>query len=193
MQASGAVVANDKHVALGGVARWTLYETRFFCSRPRAEVSPGGDVSRLDVGVGDHAGRDDPDRARAPPLEQRGVMRTNCIDCLDRTNVAQFTVGVHALGRMLATMGVFKSATLESGSQIVLVLMELYSTVGDLISLQYGGSEAHKKMGGTGPSASAGGGDDAARADFGAVAPKHQELLTSIRRYYSNALSLIHI
>ena len=59
-----------------------------------------------------------------------------------------------ALGRMLATMGVFKSATLESGSQVVLVLMELYSTVGDLISLQYGGSEAHKKMGGTGPSAS---------------------------------------
>ena len=175
--------------ALEDVARWTLYETRFFCSRPRAEVSPGGDVSRLDVGVGDHAGRDDPDRARAPPLEQRGVMRTNCIDCLDRTNVAQFTVGVHALGRMLATMGVFKSATLESGSQVVLVLMELYSTVGDLISLQYGGSEAHKKMGGTGPSASAGGGDDAARADFGAVAPKHQELLTSIRRYYSNAFT----
>jgi len=22
-------------------------------------------------------------------LEQRGVLRTNCIDCLDRTNVAQ--------------------------------------------------------------------------------------------------------
>ena len=26
-------------------------------------------------------------------LEQRGVLRTNCIDCLDRTNVGQFAVG----------------------------------------------------------------------------------------------------
>jgi len=25
---------------------------------------------------------------------QRGVIRTNCIDCLDRTNVGQFCVGV---------------------------------------------------------------------------------------------------
>ena len=44
-------------------------------------------------------------------------------------------------------MGTSTSATLESGSQVVLVLMELYSAVGDLISMQYGGSEAHKKMG----------------------------------------------
>lgn len=26
-------------------------------------------------------------------VEQRGVLRTNCIDCLDRTNVGQFAVG----------------------------------------------------------------------------------------------------
>jgi hypothetical protein len=29
---------------------------------------------------------------------QRGVMRCNCIDSLDRTNVAQFCVGKCALG-----------------------------------------------------------------------------------------------
>ena len=28
-------------------------------------------------------------------LEQRGVLRTNCIDCLDRTNVGQFAVGLY--------------------------------------------------------------------------------------------------
>jgi len=31
--------------------------------------------------------------AAAPFAEQRGVVRTNCIDCLDRTNVAQFCIG----------------------------------------------------------------------------------------------------
>lgn len=29
---------------------------------------------------------------------QTGVIRTNCVDCLDRTNTAQFAVGKCALG-----------------------------------------------------------------------------------------------
>jgi hypothetical protein len=138
-------------------------------------------------------------------MEQRGVLRTNCIDCLDRTNVAQFTVGVHALGRQLATMGVTNSATLESDSQIVLVLMDVYSIVGDQIALQYGGSEAHKKVkeqasevagnavaatGGKGGRAGAGGGIAGKRGvKPGSGGGKHKELLTSIRRYYSNAFT----
>ncbi|PWS21854.1 hypothetical protein DKP78_21415, partial [Enterococcus faecium] len=36
-----------------------------------------------------------------PLLLQKGVLRTNCIDCLDRTNVAQFAFGLAALGRQL--------------------------------------------------------------------------------------------
>ena len=31
-------------------------------------------------------------------LDQTGVVRTNCVDCLDRTNTAQFVVGKVALG-----------------------------------------------------------------------------------------------
>ena len=38
-------------------------------------------------------------------LEQRGVLRTNCIDCLDRTNVAQFTTGMRFLGVSLRAVG----------------------------------------------------------------------------------------
>lgn len=30
--------------------------------------------------------------------EQSGVIRTNCVDCLDRTNLAQFFIGRYALG-----------------------------------------------------------------------------------------------
>ena len=35
------------------------------------------------------------------PVFQRGVLRTNCIDCLDRTNVAQYAYGLAALGHQL--------------------------------------------------------------------------------------------
>ena len=32
---------------------------------------------------------------------QKGVIRINCVDCLDRTNTAQFAVGKHALGHQV--------------------------------------------------------------------------------------------
>lgn len=52
------------------------------------------------------------------PMEQQGVLRTNCIDCLDRTNVGQFSVGVHALAKQLYVMGVSSQESLDSGSQV---------------------------------------------------------------------------
>ena len=58
-----------------------------------------------------------------------------------------------------------------------MVLMDLYSMVGDQLALQYGGSEAHKKVGGGGNSSRP------------VTNSKHKELLTSIRRYYSNAFT----
>ncbi|KAF8025928.1 hypothetical protein BT93_F2685 [Corymbia citriodora subsp. variegata] len=38
---------------------------------------------------------------------QRGVLRTNCIDCLDRTNVAQYAYGLTALGHNFMLLEVF--------------------------------------------------------------------------------------
>lgn len=52
------------------------------------------------------------------PMEQRGVLRTNCIDCLDRTNVGQFSIGVHVLAKQLYVMGVSNQESLDSGSQV---------------------------------------------------------------------------
>lgn len=109
-------------------------------------------------------------------MEQMGVLRTNCIDCLDRTNVAQFSAGVEAIGQQLVVMGIRSSAKLDSASTIVRVLIDMYVDIGDVISMQYGGSEAHKKMTGD-------------RADSNMAIGKHKELLTSIRRYYSNAFT----
>lgn len=38
--------------------------------------------------------------------QQHGVLRTNCIDSLDRTNVAQFSFGMLALGQQLHALGI---------------------------------------------------------------------------------------
>lgn len=59
------------------------------------------------------------------PMEQQGVLRTNCIDCLDRTNVGQFSIGVHALAKQLYVMGVSNQTSLDSGSQARRVWLHL--------------------------------------------------------------------
>jgi len=68
------------------------------------------------------------------------------ISCLDRTNVAQFSAGVEAIGQQLVVMGIRSSAKLDPSSNIVRVLIDMYVDIGDSIALQYGGSEAHKKV-----------------------------------------------
>ena len=46
-----------------------------------------------------HDVRADPNNVDLPPhLDQTGVIRTNCVDCLDRTNNAQCMIGMVALG-----------------------------------------------------------------------------------------------
>lgn len=111
-------------------------------------------------------------------LLQSGVLRTNCIDCLDRTNGGQFAVGLHFLRVALYSLGLrgHYSQSLEIHKDpLLLTLMEMYGEMADKIALQYGGSEAHKKVlaGKTVPSNNS----------------KQNELLTSIKRYYSNAFT----
>lgn len=84
--------------ALDMIAEWSLQETSFFCTRP-IHFSKG--VTGL--GCCDVHGT----QIYCPGshLEQNGILRTNCIDCLDRTNVAQFTIGAYALSQALAATG----------------------------------------------------------------------------------------
>lgn len=67
--------------------------------------------------------------------------------------------------------------------------MDMYSIVGDLLSLQYGGSETHKKMGSTQQASTRKKQVATAQLNDLAAMTKHKELLTSIRRYYSNAFT----
>jgi len=73
------------------------------------------------------------------------IIVTDC-SCLDRTNVAQFSAGVEAIEQQLVVMGIRSSAKLDSTANIVRVLIDMYVDIGDSIALQYGGSEAHKKV-----------------------------------------------
>jgi hypothetical protein len=50
---------------------------------------------------------------------QNGVARTNCIDCLDRTNAAQFVIGKRALGYQLHALGVISDPKVEYDTDAV--------------------------------------------------------------------------
>jgi len=79
-------------------------------------------------------------------IEQRGVLRTNCIDCLDRTNGGQFAMAMKFLSVALRVLGLTNESSIDPSSNLLLSLIDMFGVMGDRISLQYGGSEAHKKM-----------------------------------------------
>lgn len=105
-------------------------------------------------------------RPNDKPLQlQVGALRTNCVDCLDRTNVAQYFVGnlilliwsfpvplfyyFYFLGRgvlshQLKSLGLLRHLPLSLESAISRVLSDLYDALGDQLSLQYGGNNLYK-------------------------------------------------
>ncbi|GMY25520.1 phosphoinositide phosphatase sac8 [Fagus crenata] len=77
--------------------------------------------------------------------EQKGVIRVNCIDCLDRTNVTQNFLAEKSLNVQLQRIGVLTS------SECISMLAEehgkfraLWAEQGDEISLEYAGTLALK-------------------------------------------------
>ena len=63
------------------------------------------------------------------------------MDCLDRTNAAQFVFGKRALGHQLYALGVLDNPNnLSFDSDAVNMLTEMYHDHGDTIALQYTGS-----------------------------------------------------
>ncbi|KAI0351616.1 hypothetical protein OH77DRAFT_1429434 [Trametes cingulata] len=77
---------------------------------------------------------------RSTMLVQNGICRTNCVDCLDRTNAAQFVFGKRALGHQLYALGVVDTPNLAFDSDAVNMLTEMYHDHGDSLALQYTGS-----------------------------------------------------
>eukprot|EP00249_Psilotum_nudum_P015656 c25451_g1_i1 orf=164-1942(+) len=77
--------------------------------------------------------------------EQRGVLRTNCIDCLDRTNVTQSLFGRKLLEIQLWRLGIFnRSETISQHFIFDEKFKILWADHGDNISIQYSGTGALK-------------------------------------------------
>ena len=131
-------------------------------------------------------------------LKQRGVVRSNCIDCLDRTNVAQWCIGMRMLACQLYVLGIdlcleqtsrvtylerqtTAGLVLTPKSKVAQIITQMWETLGDRIALQYGGSEAHKKVTGQPVLSEGKAGKKNKR--------KTAEVITSIRRYYSNSFT----
>lgn len=104
---------------------------------------------------------------------QNGVARTNCIDCLDRTNAAQFVIGKRALGRQLQALGVIAGNTVEYDSDCVEMFTHMFHGHGDTIAIQYGGSHLVNTM--------------ATYRKINQWQSSSRDMVESFKRYYHNS------
>jgi len=73
---------------------------------------------------------------------QTGIVRTNCMDCLDRTNVVQSAFGLHILDLQLSSLGY--ATTFSSSTTPTPWFNNLWADNGDAISRSYTGTSALK-------------------------------------------------
>lgn len=158
----------------GDMSRWPFsgnFETRN--SPPTKDPQTGcGDADNIERGGCDN--EPNGDFAAKRPMFQKGVLRTNCIDCLDRTNVAQFSYGLAALGHQLHALEMINVPKIDLDSTLAYDLMGLYEKMGDTLAHQYGGSAAHNKI-------------FSQRRGQWKAATQSQEFFRTLQRYYSNA------
>lgn len=108
----------------------------------------------------------------SPTSCQNGVIRVNCVDCLDRTNLTQVSIGLVALELQLRQLEVPLDVNTDFCGSI---FQKLFEEHGDIIGYQYGGSQlVHtlKSYRGEDP-----------------LASKSKDILATISRYYSNTVS----
>ncbi|XP_028647144.2 polyphosphoinositide phosphatase [Erpetoichthys calabaricus] len=151
---------------LSWIAENVVKRTGFFVNRPDFYCS----TLRPDERWGDLGGFVT-DHGRI----QTGVLRTNCVDCLDRTNTAQFMVGKCALAYQLYALGLIDKPKLQFDTDCVRLFEELYEDHGDTLSLQYGGSQLVHRV-----------------KTYRKIAPWTQhskDIMQTLSRYYSNAFS----
>jgi hypothetical protein len=128
---------------------------------------------------------------------QKGVIRTNCVDCLDRTNIFQYIVGLEVLSEQLIELGVLDEPLRPSwatghsvrGSPVLVtdrgqsnhsllpLIEEMFEHAGDQLSYQYAGTATHKKYASDSTPGSGVGGR-AKRSFF-------NEIFISLGRHYS--------
>ncbi|XP_047509279.1 polyphosphoinositide phosphatase [Pieris napi] len=106
---------------------------------------------------------------------QTGLVRVNCVDCLDRTNTAQFAIGKCVLAQQLHALGLIAEPVIEFDSDCARLLEGLYEDHGDTLALQYGGSQLVHRI-----------------KTYRKTAPwsSHgNDIMQTLSRYYSNTFS----
>ncbi|CAG7836139.1 unnamed protein product [Allacma fusca] len=108
--------------------------------------------------------------------KQTGLARVNCVDCLDRTNTAQFALGKCALAHQLRTLNVLnEDMELEFDTDTIRMLEVLFEDHGDTLALQYGGSQLVHRIN-----------------TYRKTAPwtsEGNDIMQTLSRYYSNTFS----
>ncbi|KAG1452428.1 hypothetical protein G6F46_009737 [Rhizopus delemar] len=82
-----------------------------------------------------------------PKLRQKqtSVVRTNCMDCLDRTNVVQSTISRWVLNRQLREAGILQSTeVIENDEQFMQIFKNMWADNADALSVSYSGTGALK-------------------------------------------------
>lgn len=106
---------------------------------------------------------------------QIGVFRTNCIDCLDRTNVVQSMLAKRSLRQVLEKLGILHMGqTLESAMAFESLYKNVWADNADMISIQYSGTGALKT--------------DFTRTGKRTIQGAMQDGINSLTRYYKNNL-----
>ncbi|XP_059158723.1 phosphatidylinositol-3-phosphatase SAC1-like isoform X1 [Physella acuta] len=78
-------------------------------------------------------------------LTQTGVFRTNCIDCLDRTNVVQSMIAKEMLKEQFVQLGIIDvDHNLQDETQFDTVFKNVWADNADVISKEYAGTGALK-------------------------------------------------
>ncbi|KAK0554069.1 phosphatidylinositol-3,5-bisphosphate 5-phosphatase [Tilletia horrida] len=160
---SRASKSHDQDVirVLEDIAEETIATTKFFHSGP--------ELSNPDDDGDDHSKR------RDTILLQNGVARVCCVDCLDRTNAAQFVIGKAAFGHQLHALGLVVQPSLPFDSDAVNMLTEMYHDLGDTIALQYGGSHLVNTM--------------ETYRKINQWSSHSRDMLEGLKRYYANSFA----
>ena len=113
------------------------------------------------------------DDAKSGLQLQNGVARTNCIDCLDRTNAAQTVIAKRALGHQLHALGIIEGTTVEYDCDAANLFTNMWHDHGDSIAVQYGGSHLVNTM--------------ETYRKINQWSSQSRDMVESFKRYYNNS------
>lgn len=77
------------------------------------------------------------DKSGQMVLRQKGIIRTNCVDCLDRTNVVQSAVALTVCLAQCRKLGIVEPIE-DAPKPLIRLLQLMWADHGDFISKQVG-------------------------------------------------------